>query len=320
MNFNRGKSDDPLRTTTRKRKVMDYVVMERETNEQSLSINQLQPHLSNTVVIGLVINKQSVQSFPDKRNPGSTRYKMTFSIRDTPTEYINVTCWGSKAYISGISQMFKMYDVVKIYNCQVSSKPGGELDDKWSPWTPSPYQLSINETYSSVSIYNGENMSQLLQLAHVPLRPYNDYYTLNDIHVNGQSLDCCHVNILAIVGHVGIPKEMTSKSGRYLKKCDVILFDQGCNNFEFTIWDSEMIDLAQTWIPKENIIFVVDVKATFNSYKNSMTGVHTNKTIITTNPDCPQAHQLYQYAQTTDIDFSSYSNNISQSVDCEMLP
>jgi hypothetical protein len=66
----------------------------------------------------------------------------------------------------------------------------------------SPYQLSINETYSSVSIYNGENMSQLLQLAHVPLRPYNDYYTLNDIHVNGQSLDCCHVNILAIVGHV----------------------------------------------------------------------------------------------------------------------
>ena len=25
---------------------------------------------------------------------------------------------------------------VQVQNCQVSSKPGGENDDKWTPWTP----------------------------------------------------------------------------------------------------------------------------------------------------------------------------------------
>ncbi|CAI8049536.1 Meiosis-specific with OB domain-containing protein [Geodia barretti] len=90
---------------------------------------------------------------------------------------------------------------------------------------------------------------------------------------------------------------MRSRSGKPLKKCEVRLMDDGCSSFSFTIWDEELIDFAQTWTPKENIVFVVDAKVNFNSYSNSMVASCDPKTIITTNPDCREAHQLYQYAQ-----------------------
>lgn len=71
-------------------------------------------------------------------------------------------------------------------------------------WTTiySPYQLAVNERYSTINIYNGSNYSQLSSLAHIPLRPSNDYYTLSDIFTNGQSLDGSLLNILAAIGSV----------------------------------------------------------------------------------------------------------------------
>lgn len=56
--------------------------------------------------------------------------------------------------------------------------------------------------YSSVAIYTGRNYVQLSSLAHVPIRPHDDYYTLSDILANGQSLDGSYLNLLAIVASV----------------------------------------------------------------------------------------------------------------------
>ena len=80
-------------------------------------------------MVGLVINKQSVHSFPDKRSkiiiiiiiiiklfdldPANIRYKMTFTIRDSADDYINVTCWGGESYVNILSQSFRIYDVGK---------------------------------------------------------------------------------------------------------------------------------------------------------------------------------------------------------------
>ncbi|XP_019850370.1 PREDICTED: meiosis-specific with OB domain-containing protein-like [Amphimedon queenslandica] len=281
------------------------MIEQREIGNKVTNIRHLQPHLSNTAVIGLVINKQAIHSFPDKKNPGAYRYKSAFTIRDSPSDYINVTCWGSEAYISSLSSSFKIYDIIEICNCQVGSKPVGDSEDKWSPWTPSPFQLTLSETHSSVSLYNGVNPEQYMSLAHIPLRSTSDYYILSDIHAHWQNLDGSYINILAIVGNVGTPKQLMSKAGKNLTKCEVILFDEGCNSFSLFLWDSELITLAQTWISKENIVFAVDVKVSFDSYKNGMTGTCTSKTLITTNPDSPQAHSLYQYAQTVEMDFGS---------------
>ncbi len=52
-------------------------------------------------------------------DPGSERFKVSFTMRDSPSDYVNVTCWGSEQYIRGIAGSFKI--------CDVGEWPGGEL-------------------------------------------------------------------------------------------------------------------------------------------------------------------------------------------------
>lgn len=268
------------------------------SNSARTAIKDLSPHQPNTVIIGIVITKQSIHSFPDKKNPGCERSKFTFTLRDSPSDYINVTCWGSEGHIRKTSDSFKICDVVEVQNAQISSKTGGEQEDRWQPWTPSQYQINASETHSTIGLYSGWDYTEFMALAHVPIRPPNDYYPLGDVLANGQALDGSHINILAIVKNTGTPKEMTSRSGKPLKKCEVKLTDNSCTSFSLFMWDDELIELAQTWTPKENIIFASDVKVSFDSYRNSMVATCNQKTIITTNPDCREAHQLYQFAQS----------------------
>ena len=60
----------------------------------------------------------------------------------------------------------------------------------------------MSESHSIVNLYNGWDYTDFAALAHVPIRPPNDYYRLSDILASGQTLDGSHVNILAIVRHV----------------------------------------------------------------------------------------------------------------------
>ena len=69
-------------------------------------------------------------------------------------------------------------------------------------WPCSQYQINVSENYSSLRLYDGQDYTEFSALAHIPLRPPNDYYILSEVLSNGQSLDGSAVNILAIVRHV----------------------------------------------------------------------------------------------------------------------
>ena len=46
------------------------------------------------------------------------RYKFAFTMRDSPSDYVNVTCWGSEAYIRSLVDSFKICDVGKpVHTC-----------------------------------------------------------------------------------------------------------------------------------------------------------------------------------------------------------
>ena len=70
------------------------------------------------------------------------------------------------------------------------------------PLLYSQYQINVSEIYSTLSLYNGWDYTEFTALAHVPLRPPNDYYPHSDISASGPSLDGSHINILAIVKNV----------------------------------------------------------------------------------------------------------------------
>ena len=44
-------------------------------------------------------------------DPGMERFKFIFTLRDSPSDYVNVTCWGSEEYIKGLHSSFKISDV-----------------------------------------------------------------------------------------------------------------------------------------------------------------------------------------------------------------
>lgn len=69
----------------------------------------------------------------------------------------------------------------------------------------SPYHLNVSEHHSSVKLYREWDSSNYTSLQHVPIRPDNDFYPLNDIVVNGQAISGEHVNILAAVKSVSRP-------------------------------------------------------------------------------------------------------------------
>ncbi|NXG68576.1 MEIOB protein, partial [Baryphthengus martii] len=150
-------------------------------------------------VIGVVIGKTDVRGFPDRKNVGSERYTFSFTIRDSPNYFINVTSWGREEYIKPLSESFSVGDCVTIENPLVQSKEMGR-EEKFNPVTPSCYKLLLSENHSVVKTspcYKTD--TKLLSLLHLPVKDPQDYYSLGDIVANGQSLDGRILNVLAAV-------------------------------------------------------------------------------------------------------------------------
>uniref|UniRef100_A0A2I3SJ81 Meiosis specific with OB-fold n=1 Tax=Pan troglodytes TaxID=9598 RepID=A0A2I3SJ81_PANTR len=92
----------------------------------------------------------------------------------------------------------------------------------------------------------------------------------------------------------------------------------------FNGWDNESILLAQSWMPRETVIFASDVRINFDKFRNCMTATVISKTIITTNPDTPEANILLNFIRENketnvlDDEIDSYfkeSINLSTIVD-----
>ncbi|NWZ46985.1 MEIOB protein, partial [Haliaeetus albicilla] len=150
-------------------------------------------------VIGVVIGKTDVRGFPDRKNIGSERYTFSFTIRDSPTCFINVNSWGREDYIRSLSESFRVGDCVTIENPLVQSKEA-EREEKFNPVTPSCYKLLLSENHSVVKTSSCYEMdTKLLSLLHLPVKDPQDYYSLGDIIANGQSLDGRILNVLAAV-------------------------------------------------------------------------------------------------------------------------
>ncbi|NXS28529.1 MEIOB protein, partial [Pomatostomus ruficeps] len=150
-------------------------------------------------VIGVVIGKTDVRSFPDRKNIGTERFTFCFTIRDSPAHFINAQSWGREEYIRSLSDSFRVGDCVTIENPLIQSKEA-EREEKFNPVTPSCYKLLLSENHSVVrtsSCY--DTATSLLSLLHLPVKDPQDYYSLGDIVANGQSLHGRVLNVLAAV-------------------------------------------------------------------------------------------------------------------------
>ncbi|XP_060262251.1 meiosis-specific with OB domain-containing protein isoform X4 [Ovis aries] len=247
------------------------------------ALSNLHPNMANLKIIGIVIGKTDVKGFPDRKNIGSERYTFSFTIRDSTTHFVNATSWGSEDYIRSLSDSFRVGECVIIENPLIQTKEL-EREEKFSPATPS-YEVD----------------AKLLSLIYLPVKESCDYYSLGDIVANGHSLDGKIINVLAAVRSVGEPKYFTTSDRRKGQRCEVKLYDETESSFAMICWDSESILLAQSWVPQGTVIFAADVRISFDKFRNSMTATVISKTIITTNPDTPEANILLNFIRENKV-------------------
>ncbi|KAF3853348.1 hypothetical protein F7725_014036, partial [Dissostichus mawsoni] len=259
-----------------------------------IAISELHPNLSHPKVAGIVIGKSDVKSFPDRKNIGVDRFTFGFTIKDSPDFFVNVTAWGNDLYVNGLTNSFSTGDCVIVENPLVSSKDP-EKGDKFCPTTP---RLMVTEVHSQVSLCaNMGTIERLLPLIHLPVKDPGDFYSLGDIVANGQRLEGTVINILAAVRSIGEMKQFITSDQRKGQRLEVKLFDDSVSSFPLVCWDREAIQLVQTLIPKETVLFIADAKIGFDSFRSGMTATVNAKTIITLNPDTREASLLFSYAK-----------------------
>ncbi|KAM8779583.1 meiosis-specific with OB domain-containing protein isoform 1-T1 [Rhynchonycteris naso] len=259
------------------------------------SLSDLHPNMANLKIIGIVIGKTDVKGFPDRKNIGSERYTFSFTIRDSSSHFVNATSWGKEDYIRSLSDSFRVGECVIIENPLIQRKDL-EREEKFSPATPSDCKLLLSEDHSTVKVCSSYEVdTKLLSLIYLPVKESRDYYSLGDIVANGHSLAGRIINVLAAVRSVGEPKYFTTSDRRKGQRCEVKLYDETESSFAMICWDNESILLAQSWVPRETVIFASDVRISFDKFRNCMTATVISKTIITTNPDTPEANILLNF-------------------------
>ncbi|XP_054624433.1 meiosis-specific with OB domain-containing protein isoform X2 [Dunckerocampus dactyliophorus] len=261
-----------------------------------ISISELHPNFSHPKVVGIVIGKSDTRSFPDRKNVGTDRFTFSFTIKDSPDFFINVTAWGNDGYINGLSGSFTIGDFT-IDNPLVATK-NPEKEDRFCPTTPTPYRLMVTDVHSQVYLCaDMDTIDSLLPLIHLPVKDSRDFYSLGDIVANGQSLHGSFINILAAAKSVGEAKQFRTSDGRQGQRLEVKLFDDLVPSFPLICWERETIQLVQTLVAKGTVLFIADTKINFDSFRNTMTASVNSKTVITVNPDTREASVLFSYAK-----------------------
>ena len=53
-------------------------------------------------------------------DPANERHLLSFTLRDSPVDFINATCWGSREHIASLTQLFHIGDIGKLSDGNLS--------------------------------------------------------------------------------------------------------------------------------------------------------------------------------------------------------
>ncbi|PSN32080.1 hypothetical protein C0J52_19238 [Blattella germanica] len=190
---------------------------------------------------------------------------------------------------------------MEISRPKISFRESKEKKDKFTPSVTSPFQLSLTENQSMMVIHEAEDFYDFFPLLRLPTKPPGDYFTLSDVNHNGSKLRGECVNLLVAVRDIGIVRNIQTKDSRELKCRDVIVFDQTSTGLTFTLWNADTVDRAESWRPRETVLFLADVRLEWNAYRHGMVAAEGPRSIITEDPDLTEATTLKAYALTAPI-------------------
>ena len=280
-------------------------------------IGALKPGNNDFIVVALVINKPDPRKVV-MRKDGGERWVSVFTLRDSPSDMINLTVWSSGEEAARLKEEFKVGMVVEVVKPKVLSRDVSGGRD-FNPQVTSPFQLSFQEGRSTLCPHLAD-VPSLTQLLNVPSKASSTFLSINDIVTNSGALKGHYVDMLGAVRKVGEVSRFTRKQdGQEGGVRHVRLFDQTADSLLLSLWDSEFLRMADDWLPREVILFLANARIDWDDYHSSYTLTATSKTVsatlcvrtsinnkylpqvITVNPDTPEAAALVRYAQLADF-------------------
>ncbi|KAJ8305187.1 hypothetical protein KUTeg_017266, partial [Tegillarca granosa] len=271
-------------------------IEDANTGISNITLNiQTKASLEKRNIVGIVLSKEAPKSVFSKKNPGTERYLLNFVVRDSPAYFASITCWGSELFVKDLASNFSVGDIGMIERIIFYFKNLliGEVQFflNYAIEFDIPFHFSISENHSNVSLFSGpdgeiENYKSLLQ---VPTKANNDYYTLDDVIANGQNLHGEHINLLAVVKKIGLAKDITTKNGKQTKRCEMKLMDETCPSFALILFSFRLaVSISDS--SSIAVVFIADVRVSYDDFRKTMTATADSKTIITVNPDTLEAH------------------------------
>jgi meiosis-specific with OB domain-containing protein len=125
-------------------------------------------------------------------------HKLDLTIRDSPNDYINVTCWGSIEFINQLEDRINFLDIVRIKSPKIKLKSNGS-SEKYRPTTLSPYELAVSESDGNIEtdiLLERTKRIEFEKIKIIPICKHDNYYTLEDVEKEGEKLIDKHINLL----------------------------------------------------------------------------------------------------------------------------
>lgn len=87
---------------------------QRPVGLQRVTLSELVPDSVNSLVVGIIIAKQDVRSYSKTTPNGVVDGAVwNFTFRDSPSDYINVTCWSEHHILKDMAEKYLVGDVGK---------------------------------------------------------------------------------------------------------------------------------------------------------------------------------------------------------------
>ncbi|KAG4077218.1 hypothetical protein HA402_005273 [Bradysia odoriphaga] len=262
---------------------------------KTYSIASLHPNAINFIVTGLIIGKSNVSKFEktERQGQSSLRGVVKFLIRDSCDHFINVTVWGTYEFVTEYNVQFKIGDVVNVIRSQVSFI---RHDDKFSPITSSPLELTINEGLGSLEFFAGD-VTERVKLLRVPLKSPELALSLADIASTPPTTSDDPgglVDLFVLVAKLRPTRQIAGKSVR-----DIVVVDQTVPGMYLTIWNEAWILRSNSWNEMSTVLHLINVGYKYSGFHKSIVLGTLSRTIITDDPICERSKSLKEFGQSS---------------------
>ncbi|XP_034176492.2 meiosis specific with OB domains hold'em [Osmia lignaria lignaria] len=278
------------------------------SNVYRQALNSLQPGTQNALVIGIIVNSFNMKVIDAARtrfNNGE-RGVWTFTLRDSEEDSINVTVWGSVQFVEKLSSDFHIGSVVEVINPKVVERRPEDKNEHFVPWVSNSCNLTVNEGNSLIQVHDAPTRAKYEPLLMLPIKKPTELRSLKSIFDNLETLRDQYVDIMVVVTFISDIRNVITRDGRNIKFRSFEATDATTVDVvSLILWENEWIERGALWQPKRTVLLLTDARIAYNNFRKKLALSIVKKTMITENPNTPEATSVRSAVQCFDHDIMS---------------